>query len=58
MTVAVLMTDRYNDFANPGKYAVMVFHPAILQPERRLFPSLARAKAACDCINELARAAA
>ena len=58
MTVAVLMSDKYNAFANPGKYAVMVFHPAILQPERRLFPSLARAQGACDCINELAREAA
>lgn len=58
MTVAVLMSDKYNAFANPGKYAVMVYFPGRAEPERRLFPSLTRAKCACDCINEMARAAA
>jgi hypothetical protein len=58
MTIAVLMSDKYNTVRNPGKHAVLVFFPGGTEPERRLFPSLARAKGACDCINELERAAA
>lgn len=58
MTVAVLMTEKFNAVRNPGKYAVLVFYPGGTEPERRLFPSLARAQGACDCINEMARAAA
>jgi hypothetical protein len=55
---AVLMTDTYNDRVNPGKFAVFVFFDFDPKPERRVFPTLARAKAACDCINEFASKAA